>query len=92
MLADDQGVRVRLSASVADGRIAALRFRAWGCPHLIAAVEWVCSHYEGELLQALEKFPVAGLWRIWLYLSRRPVVYLSSKTRFSRLGAVLDDH
>ena len=58
VLADDQGVRVVISASVADGRIAALRFRAWGCPHLIAAVEWVCSHYEGELLQALEKFPV----------------------------------
>jgi len=61
VLADDQGVRLALSASVADGRIAALRFRARGCPHLIAAVEWVCRHYESEPLQALEKFPTARI-------------------------------
>jgi NifU-like protein involved in Fe-S cluster formation len=61
VLTDDQGVRVELSASVADGRIAALRFRAWGCPHVIAAVEWVCRHYEGEPLKALEKFPTARI-------------------------------
>lgn len=61
VLADDQGVRVELSASVADGRIAALRFRAWGCPHLIAAVERVCEFYEGEPVEALEKFPTARI-------------------------------
>lgn len=61
VLADDQGVRVALSASVADGRIAALRFRAWGCPHLIAAGEWVCRHYEGGPPEALEKFPTARI-------------------------------
>jgi len=61
VLTDDQGVRVELSASVADGRIAALRFRARGCPHVIAAVEWVCRHYEGEPLKALEKFPTARI-------------------------------
>jgi NifU-like protein len=61
VLADDQGVRVVLSASVVDGRIAALRFRAWGCPHLIAALEWVCRHYEGEAPEALEKFPTARI-------------------------------
>lgn len=61
VLADDQGVRVALSARVADGRIAGLRFRAWGCPHLVAAVEWVCRHYEGEPLEALEKFPTARI-------------------------------
>lgn len=61
VLADDQGVRVEISASVADGLIEALRFRAWGCPHLIAAVEWACRHYEGGRVVALEKFPTARI-------------------------------
>ena len=61
VLATDQGVRVELSASVADGHISALRFRAWGCPHLLAAAEWVCRHYEGEAVDALEKFPIARI-------------------------------
>jgi NifU-like protein involved in Fe-S cluster formation len=61
VLAADQGVRVELSASVADGHISALRFRAWGCPHLLAAAEWVCRHYEGGAVDALEKFPIARI-------------------------------
>ena len=61
VLVADQGVRVELSASVADSRIAALRFRAWGCPHLLAAAEWVCRHYEGEAVDALENFPIARI-------------------------------
>ena len=54
---DDQGVRLRLSARVADGEIEEMRFRAWGCPHLIAAAEWLCAYYEGRPLAALEDFP-----------------------------------
>jgi len=61
VLADDQGVRVELSAGVAGGQLSALRFRAWGCPHLLAAAEWVCSHYEGGPIGALEKFPNARI-------------------------------
>ena len=49
----DQDVRIRLSASVENGLIAAMRFRAWGCPHLIAAAETACAILEG--------CPVAGL-------------------------------
>lgn len=58
---DDQGVRVELSAGVAGGRIEALRFRVRGCPHLVAASEWVCEYYEGEPPGALEKFPIARI-------------------------------
>jgi NifU-like protein involved in Fe-S cluster formation len=54
VLVDDQGVRIELSASVASGRIAAMSFRAWGCPHLIAAAEWVCAEYQGKPVSALE--------------------------------------
>jgi NifU-like protein involved in Fe-S cluster formation len=49
----DQDVRIRLSASVEDGAVTAMRFRAWGCPHLIAGAEAACA--------ALEGHPVAGL-------------------------------
>ena len=44
------GARVELSAGVDDGKIAAVRFRAWGCPHLIAAAEWAAAQLEGQAL------------------------------------------
>ena len=49
----DQGVRIRLAASIESGVVKAMRFRAWGCPHLIAAAEAACATLEGR--------PVAGL-------------------------------
>ncbi len=58
---DEQGVRVRLSAVAKAGTIEAMRFRAWGCPHLIAAAEWLCGYYEGRPLAALEEFPRAPI-------------------------------
>jgi len=57
----DQGVRVELSASVDSGRISAMRFLAWGCPHLIAGAEWVCAEYESGPVSALEIFPTARI-------------------------------
>ena len=53
---DDQGIRIRLSANFAAGDITLMRFRAWGCPHVIAAAEAVCRHYEGRPSEDLEKF------------------------------------
>ena len=41
------GARLVLCAGLNDGKIAALRFRARGCPHLVAAAELVCSRLEG---------------------------------------------
>ena len=58
---DDQGLRLQLSASVADGVITALRFRAWGCPHVIAAAEMVCSAFEGRPAAHLELFDTAQI-------------------------------
>ena len=60
-LVEDQGVRVRLSARSKAGTIEAMRFRAWGCPHLIAAAEWLCDYYEGRPLAALDDFPRAPI-------------------------------
>ena len=48
-----QGVDVELSADVVDETLAALRFRARGCPHLIAAAEALCSDLEGQPVSAL---------------------------------------
>ena len=58
---DDQGVRVRLSARAEGRNIGKMRFRAWGCPHLIAAAEWLCDYYEGRAISALEDFPHAPI-------------------------------
>ena len=57
----DQDVRLRLSASAAGGRIGALRFRAWGCPHVIAAAEAICSALEGQPLTGLDNYTAADV-------------------------------
>ena len=53
---EDQGMRIRLSASVQDSTITELRFLAWGCPHVIAASETFCRQYEGRPVAELELF------------------------------------
>jgi NifU-like protein involved in Fe-S cluster formation len=51
-----QGVRIELGATCEAGRVQALRFRAWGCPHVIAAAEAFCRDFEGEAVSALTGF------------------------------------
>ena len=50
------GARVQLAVGVHDGEIKECRFRVFGCPHLIAAAEWLCSRLEGETLIDLANF------------------------------------
>ena len=57
----DQGISIRLSAKFKDGTITALRFRAWGCPHVIAASEAVCRQFEGRPIVELEQFETAQI-------------------------------
>ena len=52
------GAQVQLAAGVRDGRVHECRFRAYGCPHLIAAAEWACSSFEGRTASALAEFRV----------------------------------
>jgi NifU-like protein involved in Fe-S cluster formation len=61
VLVEDQGIRIALSAKVVEGRIDALRFQAWGCPHVIAAAEAFCAKYEGKSIADLLEFPVSDL-------------------------------
>lgn len=58
---EDQGIRIRLSAKAANGSICAMRFRAWGCPHVIAAAEAVCRQFEGHPVAELEQFSTAQI-------------------------------
>ena len=58
---EDQGIRLRFCAEVRKGRIFAMRFEAWACPHVIAAAEAVCRHFEGSEVIELEKFPSAQI-------------------------------
>ena len=61
VLVEDQGVRVELSAKVDGDRVTALKFRAWGCPHLIAAAEAFCTGFERQQLAHLKSFTATGL-------------------------------
>ncbi len=54
--AQGQGVAVELSMLSDGARIGALRFRAYGCPHLLAATEAFCGDFEGRPLADLHAF------------------------------------
>lgn len=44
----ERGVWVEFSVRLADGRVADARFRAYGCPHTIAAASWVAEQLVGR--------------------------------------------
>ena len=58
---DDQGVRVALTARCDDGLVTALRFKAWGCPHLLAATEAFCRQYEGRPSADVAEFRIGEI-------------------------------
>ena len=51
-----EGARIHLSAGVENGRISELRYRVFGCPHLISAAEWACENLEGQSTSELVAF------------------------------------
>lgn len=55
------GAHLVLSAGIEDGKIAVLRFRAWGCPHLIAAAELTCAELQGQPVGDLVNVKAARL-------------------------------
>ena len=58
---EEQGVRLELSATADGERISDLRFRAWGCPHLIAAAEAFCARSRGQTISSLSAFSASDL-------------------------------
>ncbi len=59
----EHGARIQVSAGVRDGVLAALAFRAWGCPHLIAATDLACERLTGEPVKSLENHDLAHITR-----------------------------
>ena len=59
--ASGQDVRLELSGAATGGRLEALRFRAWACPHGIAAAEAACASLEGATVAELLEFSVVDL-------------------------------
>lgn len=47
------GCHLRFTAALEDGTLACLRYRVFGCPHLLAAAEETCRALEGRPLDEL---------------------------------------
>ena len=52
----EQGAEVVLQCRVVDGRVAEARFRAFGCPHLLAAASWLTERLPGVGRDVLERW------------------------------------
>lgn len=59
--APELGAWIAFEARVQDGRIVAAAFRAWGCPHVIAASALVAGRLAGRQLDAAGQFDVHAL-------------------------------
>jgi NifU-like protein involved in Fe-S cluster formation len=57
----DRGAWVRFDARVAARRIMDCRFRAWGCPHTLAAAAIVVRELRGRSVEATAFVDAAGL-------------------------------
>lgn len=50
------GMHIELSAEISGGQLSALRFRAFACPHLLAATEAFCEEFEGRTVDDLRQY------------------------------------
>lgn len=85
----DQGVRVELSALVEDEHIRQLRYRAWGCPHTIAACEAACADIEGGAVAGLESYAAAKLMQSLAVPAEKSARILVIEDTVRQLGAAL---
>jgi NifU-like protein involved in Fe-S cluster formation len=56
-------VWIRFRLEIQAGKIGRLRFRAFGCPHLLAAADRVAAELEGQPLEALRRVDWQALAR-----------------------------
>lgn len=85
----DQGIRVELSALVGGERILKICFRAWGCPHTIAACEAACADIEGGAAADLEKFAAGKLMQSLAVPAEKSARILVIEDTVRLLGAAL---
>ena len=62
-IALDRGAWVRFEARCEGGRIAECRFRAWGCPHTLAASALAATLLSGASLEQARAMDAAGFAR-----------------------------
>lgn len=43
----EQGAEIELSCRIGDGQVSEARFRAFGCPHFLAAASWLTDRLRG---------------------------------------------
>jgi NifU-like N terminal domain len=60
----DAGAWVRLHLKIERGRVTDARFQAYGCPHTLAAAEWLAEHLPGRPTEDPLPEGVEGLARI----------------------------
>jgi len=60
-IALDRGAWVRYEARIEDGRVTDCAFRAWGCPHTLAAAALVASRMHGQGVDAKAAFDARWL-------------------------------
>ena len=88
---DDQGIRVAFAATLDGGAIERLQFQAWGCPHVIAAAEWVCTRLEGRPAAELQSFTVADLMQSLAVPAEKSGRILVIEDAMRALGAAIVD-
>ena len=59
--APERGAWVRFAVRLQDGVVAEARFRAWGCPHVLAACELAASLLAGQVPGRFEGVSAASL-------------------------------
>ena len=86
---DDQGVRVELTALADGDDVRQIRFRAWGCPHTIAACEAACAELEGGKVADLENYAVSELMQSLAVPAEKSARILVIEDTVRQLGASL---
>jgi hypothetical protein len=68
---EESGTRVRFMLRIADGRVEAVRFRAYGCPYTLATCEWLARSLEGRRAEAPGLgSPLDWAWQLGVPASR----------------------
>ncbi len=57
----DRQAWIQLFARIEGGKFAECDFRAWGCPHTLAAAAWVAQHRSGQWVAGAQVFDVHRL-------------------------------
>lgn len=87
----EQGVSVRLNASVRDRDVVDLSFRARGCPHFLAACEWLCQCYSGKAVSQLDVFMPAEIMQTLAIPAAKSARILVLEDAVRSLRACLED-